>query len=200
MNTPIKLQIIIGATRPARVTDRAAKWALHEAQQMEGVEAELVDMVDYPMPFFNEDISPQFNPDRKPEPAVKKWLDKVAEADAYIIVTPEYNRSTSAVIKNALDFLDFQFAKKPVGLVAHGSTGGAQAVGQLRGMLPGVLAVSVPPATFFSDKAAEHLSKDGELSDELSARPYGPLNALRRTLTETIWYAEALKVARTADK
>jgi NAD(P)H-dependent FMN reductase len=192
----MKLHIIIGATRQGRVSDRVGKWVQSEASKLEGVDAELLDLRDYPMPFFDEAISPQYNPDRKPSPEVQKWLDKVADADAYVVVTPEYNRSTSAVLKNALDYLDFQFAKKPVGIVAHGSTGGAQAVAQLRGILPGVQAISVPAATFFSDRAAEHLSEDGQLSDELSGKPYGPLTALQNTLKETVWYANALAAAR----
>jgi NAD(P)H-dependent FMN reductase len=194
----MKLQIIVGATRQGRVSDRVGQWVKNEAAKVEGVEAEVVDLVDYPMPFFDEAISPQYNPDRVATPEVQKWLDKVAEADAYILVTPEYNRSTSAVLKNALDYLDFQFKQKPVALVAHGSTGGAQAVAQLRGILPGVQAVTVPTATFFSDRAAEHIDEAGVLSEEIAAKPYGPLMSLQNTLKDTVWYAQALKSAREA--
>jgi NAD(P)H-dependent FMN reductase len=192
----MKLQIIAGSTRPGRVSDRVAKWVCNEANKIDGVEAEVVDLVDYPMPFFDEAVSPQYNPSRAPSAEVKKWLDKVAEADAYVLVTPEYNRSPSAVLKNAIDYLDFQFAKKPVALVAHGSTGGAQAVAHLRGIIPGVQAVTVPTATFFSDRAAEHIDEAGNLSEEITAKPYGPLMAVQNTLKDTLWYANALKAAR----
>jgi NAD(P)H-dependent FMN reductase len=124
----MKVQIIIGATREGRISDRLAKWVAKEAESLDSTEVELVDLRDYPMPLFNEAVSPQYSPDRQPKPGVKKWLDKVAEADAYVLVTPEYNRSYPAVLKNAIDYLDFQMAKKPVALVAHGSTGGAQEV------------------------------------------------------------------------
>ena len=192
----MKLQILVGSTRQGRVSDRVGKWVAAEAAKLEGVEAELVDLNDYPLPFFNEAVSPQYNPDRQPEPAVAKWLSKLDEADAYVLVTPEYNRSTSGVLKNAIDFLDFQFKHKPVGLVAHGSTGGAQAVSHLRGIVPGALGVTVPQATYFSDRAAEHIGEDGSLSEELRAKPFGPLAALQNTLNETVWYATALKAAR----
>ncbi len=192
----MKLQIIVGATRPGRVSDRVGAWVQNEANKIEGVESEVVDLVDYPMPFFDEAISPQYNPERAPSVEVQKWLDKVAEADAYVLVTPEYNRSTSAVLKNALDFLDFQFKQKPVALVAHGSTGGAQAVAQLRGIIPGVQAITVPTATFFSDRAAEHIDEAGNLSEEIASKPYGPLMSLQNTLNDTVWYATALKAAR----
>lgn len=192
----MKLQIIVGSTRPGRISGRVGAWVRNEASKIDGVEAEVVDLADYPMPLFDEAVSPQYNPDRKPSSEVKKWLDKVAEADAYILVTPEYNRSTSAVLKNAIDFLDYQFAKKPVGLVAHGSTGGAQAVSHLRGIIPGALGISVPAATYFSDRAAEHITEDGNLSQELTDKPYGPLVALQTTLKDTVWYTNALVAAR----
>lgn len=192
----MKLQVIVGSTRQGRISHRLGSWVSQEARTIEGVDVELVDLADYPMPLFDEAVSPQYNPERKAAPEVQKWLDKVAEADAYVLITPEYNRSTSGVLKNAIDYLDYQFAKKPVGLVAHGSTGGAQAVGHLRGIIPGALGVSVPAATYFSDRVADHVDADGNLSQELQDRPYGPLNAVRTTLAETVWYAKALKAAR----
>ncbi len=192
----MKLQIIIGSVRQGRISDRVGKWVGTEARTIDGVEVEVVDLADYPMPLFDEAISPQYNPDRQPAPEVKRWLDKLAEADAYIIVTPEYNRSLPGGLKNALDYLDFQMAHKPVGLVAHGSTGGAQAVAHLRGIIPALQAVSAPNATFFSDKVADHIDENGVLSQELTAKAYGPLMGIRTTLKDTLWYADALKVAR----
>lgn len=192
----MKLQVIVGSTRDDRVTDRIAAWVATEARNLADTIVEVVDLKEYPMPFFDEAISPQYNPARIPKPEVKKWLDKLAEADAYVLVTPEYNRSTSAVLKNALDYVDFQFSRKPVAIVAHGSTGGAQAVAQLRGILPGVLAVSVPQATFFLGRAAEAIDETGEMQTEMKQNPYGPHAALKRMLDETKWYSDALAAAR----
>ena len=192
----MKLQIIIGSSRQGRQSDRLGAWVYNEAKTLEGVEVELVDLKDYQLPVFDEAISPRFNPDRKPEGAVKQWLDKLAEADAYVIVTPEYNRSVPGPLKNAIDFIDFQVAKKPIGLVAHGVTGGAQSVAHLRGIIPGVLAVSVPEVTYFSDRVAEHIDDDGVLSQELQDKAYGPLSGVRTTLAETVWYGQTLKAAR----
>ena len=192
----MKVQIIVGSTREGRVTDRVAKWVEKEVANLEGAEVEIVDLVDYPMPFFDEAISPQYNPSRTPSAAVKKWLDKVAEADAYVIVTPEYNRSFTAVLKNAIDYLDFQFAKKPVSIVAHGSSGGAQAVASLRVTLPGVLAVTVPQAVFLSARAGEVIDVEGTMSEELAAQPYGPQTNLKAALESLKWYADALALAR----
>lgn len=192
----MKLQVIVGSTRPGRVSHRIGKWAAKEAANLADTEVELLDLADYPLPFFDEPISPQYNPNRQPVAQVKKWLDKVAEADAYVIVTPEYNRSYSAVLKNALDYIDFQFARKPVALVAHGSSGGAQAIGHLRGVIPGLQAVTVPAATYLTGRGSDVIDEDGNMTEEAKAQPYGPHNAIQRTLDETKWYADALAAAR----
>jgi len=189
----MKVQIIVGSTRPGRVSDRVAKWAATEAKdQFDDVE--IIDLQEYTLPFFDELISPQYNPKREPTAEVQKWLDKVAEADAYILVTPEYNRSTSAVLKNALDHLDFQFTKKPVAIVGHGSSGGAQAISHLRGILPAVQAVSTPTAVYLS--VSSSMDENGVLSEEVLANPYGPQTALKNAVSDLKWYAEALAAAR----
>jgi len=193
----MKVLVIIGSTRQGRVSDKLAKWVAKEATNLyKDDQVEALDLADYPMSLFDEPISPQYNPHRQPEQEVKKWLDKVAEGDAYILVTPEYNRSYPAVLKNAIDYLDFQFARKPVALVAHGSTGGAQAVAHLRGVLAGVKSFTTPSATYFSDRAAEVNDEAGNLAADVKSRDYGPDSFLKATLEELKWYADALKVAR----
>lgn len=193
----MKVQIIIGSTRPERQSHKLAQWVANHVSRVEGLDAELVDLRDYDMPMFNEPGSPQYSPDRKPVPAVQKWLDKVATADGYILVTPEYNRSTSGVLKNAIDYLDFQWEKKPVAIVAHGSTGGAQAVSHLRGITAGALAVSVPKAVYFNHQIPAVLNDAGELAEEVKANPYGPESAIQALLADLAWYGQALGANRT---
>lgn len=192
----MKLQVIIGTTRPGRVTDTVAAWVANTAKELPDTMVEVVDLANYKMPFLDEAISPQYNPDRHPSPEVEKWLKKLNEADAFVIVTPEYNRSISGVLKNALDYLDFQFAKKPVGIVAHGSTGGAQAVATLRIALPGLKAAVTPSATFLNGRAGELIDEGGILREEIKKNPYGPHTALMTTLEEVKWYSDALSAAR----
>lgn len=189
----MKIQVIIGSTRPGRATDRLAKWVAAEAQKQTKAEIELVDLADFPLPFLDEPISPQYNPDRKPNEQAKKWLDKIAEADGYVIVTPEYNRTISGVLKNALDYVDYQLAKKPVAIVSHGSTGGAQAVGHLRGIIPGLLAVTVPKVTYVAAWVGQIIDEQGVLDEKAGA---SHLEALTATLEDLQWYSEALSVAR----
>lgn len=187
----MKVQIIVGTTRQGRVTDRAAAWVAKAIAQDGKATAEVVDLVDYPMDFFAEPSSPQYNPNRQPSADVKKWLDKLTEAEAYVIVTPEYNRSIPAVLKNALDQIDFQLARKPVAIVSHGSVGGTFASSNLRTILPQLDAVTVP-ATVYMTGASQLLSEQGELSAEMASNPYGPQAALKKVLDELYWLTESL--------
>lgn len=189
-----KIGVIVGSIREGRQTDRLAKWVAKEVGTHATVE--VLDLRDYSLPFFDEPISPRYNPERKPTAAVKKWLDKVAEFDGYVIVTPEYNRSIPAVLKNALEYLDYQADNKPAAIVAHGTTGGAQAVANLRLTLPGNGIVGIPQALFFSDHLAESINDEGELKQELRDKPYGPQNQIESQTESLLWYTEALKTAR----
>lgn len=194
----MKVQVIVGSTRPQRQSDKLAKWVANHAAKLEDTTVEILDLRDYNLPLLDEPISPQYNPNRKPNEAAQKWLDKLAEAEAYILVTPEYNRSTSGVLKNSLDYIDFQFEKKPVAIVAHGSSGGGQAVGHLRGIVPGLLAVTVPQAVYFAHRVSEVVSEDGEIAEELATKPGGPKSALDSMLANLKWYSDALKAQRTS--
>jgi len=189
-----KIAVVVGSTREGRMTHKLAKWVAAEVGKES--EVEVLDLKDYPMPFFDEPVSPRYNPNRAPVPEVKKWLDKLADFDGYVLVTPEYNRSTSAVLKNALDVLDYQMEQKPVALVGHGSTGGAQAIATLRMALPGIGAVTVPQALFFSDGVGDAIDEEGVLDAELETKPYGPAANLKTAVDSLKWYADALKAAR----
>ncbi len=196
----MKIGIILGATRPERKTERLAKWVLRNTENQPDVEAELIDLVDYPMPFFDEVASPRFNPDRKPDETVAKWLKKLDGFDAVIFVTPEYNHAPSAVLKNAIDYVDWQLNHKPVTLVAHGSVGGARAIVILKEVLSESRAVPIPDAVaFVAGRVGEVISEDGELNADIKAIPHGPQTALDNLLKELIWYANALKTAREKD-
>jgi NAD(P)H-dependent FMN reductase len=191
----MKVQVIIGSTRPGRMTDRLAKWVAAEAAKIEGVTAELVDLLDYPMPFLDEAISPRYNPNRQINEAAGKWVAKIAEADAYIFVTPEYNHSISGVLKNALDYLTFEFVHKPASVVSHGTVGGARATMHLKEILSESQAAVIPKAVAFAG-AGQSIDENGVLDAAVAAEAYGPLTALTGMLTELKWYSDALSVAR----
>jgi NAD(P)H-dependent FMN reductase len=189
-----KIAVVVGSTRQGRQSDKLAKWV---ASELKGKDAsvELVDLLEYPMPFLDEP-SPRYNPERTPDEQTKKWLDKITQFDGYVFVTAEYNRSMTAVLKNAIDVLAYELEDKPVALVGHGSSGGAQAIASLRMALPGVGAVTIPQALFFSDRLSESISDDGQLKKEIADRPYGPQTMLSTQLDKLLWYADALNAAR----
>lgn len=191
----MKLQVIVGSTRPGRTTDRVAKWVAETAKKLPNTEVELVDLRDYDMPLFNEEISPRYNPERKPEAVVQKWMDKITEGDAYVFVTPEYNHSTSGVLKNSFDYLTFQLLRKPTSIVSHGTVGGARAAMHLREILSEARSVVIPTAVAFAG-AGQSIDEDGVLDEEATNRPYGPQTALDGLLSELTWYSDALSAAR----
>jgi NAD(P)H-dependent FMN reductase len=188
----MKIQVILASTRPGRLGERVAKWVADTAQQQPGFDVELVDLADYDLPHFNEAVSPRYNPSRKLSPVVQRWLSKLAEADGYVIVTPEYNHSIPGILKDALDFLDFQIAKKPAAIVSYGTVGGARAAEQLKLVLVEAKAAVVPEAVAI-------IGAQGvidEAGNYVSTASYGPREQLATTLTELEWWAATLKAGR----
>jgi NAD(P)H-dependent FMN reductase len=192
----MKLQVIVGSTRPGRVTEKVAKWVAAEAAQLPETEVELVDLSDYPMPFLDEPRSPRFNPDRHPNAQAQKWMDKIAEGDAYVFVTPEYNHSISSVLKNAIDYLTFEMVRKPATVVAHGTVGGARATMHLKDILSESRAAVTPVQVALVPPALQHIDEDGEADEEITKAEHGAQAALRHALTELEWYSDALAAAR----
>src|SRR5579859_7915590 len=129
----VKIQVIIGSTRKGRFSEKPAHWIFDELKKRQDVDAELIDLRDWPLPFFDESISPSQNKGTYENALAAKWAKKIEEADGFIIVTPEYNHGYSAVLKNALDYVYKEWNKKPVGFVSYGGiSGGTRAVQQLR--------------------------------------------------------------------
>lgn len=193
----MKLGIIIGATRPGRTTPRQASWVAKTAGQVDDIDVEVVDLKDYPLPLFNEAISPRYNPDRKIEPAVQKWIDKLGEFDAYVFVTPEYNHSIPGVLKNAFDFLTWELNRKPAAIVSHGTVGGARAAMHLKEILSEGKAVPIPNFVALAGMS-DLIDEQGNLAEAAKANPYGPQATLESLLEELQWYSNALSAAREA--
>jgi len=96
------ISVIVGSTREGRFSEKPAKWIL---KKREGVDARLLDLRDFPMPFFDQPATPAMpgGPRYKDE-VVQRWTAAVAQSDGFVIVTPEYNYGASAVLKNAIDW------------------------------------------------------------------------------------------------
>jgi NAD(P)H-dependent FMN reductase len=124
-----RVGIILGSTRPNRNGEQVAKWVLEVASGRAHTEFELVDLRDYPLPHLDEPLPPsvgQYQNDH-----TRKWADKIASFDGFVMVTPEYNHSTSGVLKNAIDYLYAEWNNKAVGFVSYGVVGGARAAEHL---------------------------------------------------------------------
>jgi NAD(P)H-dependent FMN reductase len=122
--------IVVGSTRQGRFSERAAAWFHKIAARRTDLSVEIVDLRDYPMPFFDEPASPAWMPPK--DPVAERWAAKLAELDGFVFVTPEYNHGYSAVLKNALDYAFQQFNRKPAAFVGYGGVGAARAIEQLR--------------------------------------------------------------------
>jgi NAD(P)H-dependent FMN reductase len=125
-----KIGIILGSTRPNRNGEQVAKWVYDIATKRSDATFELVDLRDYPLPHLDEGIPPSLGQYQNEH--TKQWAAKIASFDGFVMVTPEYNHSTSGVLKNAIDYLYAEWNNKAVGFVSYGSVGGARAAEHLR--------------------------------------------------------------------
>jgi NAD(P)H-dependent FMN reductase len=125
-----KIGIILGSTRPGRNGEQVARWVQDIAAQRRDAEFELVDLLDFPLPHLDEPVPPSLGQYQNDH--TKRWAEKIASFDGYVFVTPEYNHSTSGVLKNAIDYLYAEWNNKAVGIVSYGSVGGARAAEHLR--------------------------------------------------------------------
>lgn len=187
-----KIAIVIGSTREGRFADQPAQWIYDLGKQRSDLDFEIVDLRDYPMPFFDEPASPAWVPSKSE--VAKKWQDKVDEFDGFIFTVAEYNHGPTAVLKNAFDYAYPSWNNKPAAFVGYGSAGGARAVEQLR--LQAIELQMVPIRTgvhIFWQIMQE--ANGGKNLDE-----FGFLNETGTNMLDQLaWYAKALKTARDAD-
>ena len=154
----------------------------------------MLDLRDYPMPFFDEVASNAWAPTQN-EVAVK-WQKKLAEFDGYIFVVAEYNRSITGALKNALDQAYVEWARKPAGIVAYGSVGGTRAAEHLRliavelQMVPVRNGVHIGGGDFF--KVHPGFGGSGNLADI-----EGSISASATAMLDDMaWWAKATMAAR----
>ena len=192
-----KLLVIVGSTRPTRSADLVLPWLTQKVSGHEAFDAEIVDLRDWPLPIFTEHagtIGDLADPTYS-EPLVRAWNQKVKQADAFIVVTPEYNHSIPAVLKNAIDtvWLSFGFRNKPVAAVGYsGSIGaGIRAIEHLAHVF--VEAEAVPLRnTVVIPFVREAFGADGEpVNPEMGIR-------LQVMLEDLAWWSAALQNARAA--
>ncbi|MFI1378581.1 NADPH-dependent FMN reductase [Embleya sp. NPDC020886] len=186
--TPLRLAILVGSTREGRFAPTVAAWIRARAAEYSDLTVDVVDPVETPLPT----VFPAFG--QPPAPGTAELLAKVsprlAAADAFVIVTPEYNHSFPAALKNAIDWHNPEWHAKPVGFVSYGGlSGGLRAVEQLRVVLAELHAVTVRDTVSFHG----HWDRFDAAGDAIDPAA----NAAAKTmLDQLVWWAHALREAK----
>ncbi|TPJ39625.1 NADPH-dependent FMN reductase [Mesorhizobium sp. B2-6-5] len=188
-----KIAIVIGSTRAARFADVPTQWIAKIAKAHADIDVEIVDLRDFPLPFFDEVASSAWAPSQNE--VAQRWQKKVAGFDGFIFTAAEYNHGPTAVLKNAIDYAANEWNKKPAGFVGYGSVGGSRAVEQLR-----LHAVELQMAPV---KSAVHIAWDDFLAVRQGEKKLEDLEHLNQAaaalVNDVAWWAKVLKAARAAD-
>jgi NAD(P)H-dependent FMN reductase len=192
-----KLLVIVGSTRPTRAADHVVPWLAAKIARHEAFDPETADLRDWSLPIFGEHFGTigDFSDPTYSQPIVKAWNTKIKEADAYIVVTPEYNHSIPGGLKNAIDsvWVSFGFRNKPVAFVGYsgGIGGGIRAIEHLAHVF--VEAEAVPLRSSVVIPAVT--SAFGE-----QGQPVNPMTdaAADVMLDDLAWWSAALEKARAA--
>ena len=187
------ISVIVGSTREGRFSEKPAQWIFEHLRKRKEIEARLLDLRDFPMPFFDQPVPPAM-PGRPPYPneVVQKWTAEIAASDGFVFVTPEYNYGTSAVLKNAIDWVYPEWNRKAAAFVSYGSAMGARAVQQLREtaievqMAPIRSSVPIPVATLWAHFQGGDVDKGLAEMDQQAAA----------MIDDLLWWTSALKAAR----
>jgi NAD(P)H-dependent FMN reductase len=180
------VSVIIGSTRRSRFSEKPARWIFEHLQKREGIEPRLLDLRDFPMPFYEDHPTT--------DQTVQRWREAIAASDAYIVVSPEYNYGPPAVLKNAIDWVYREWNRKPVAFVSYGSVGGARTVQQLREisvelqLAPIRFSVHIPAAVLKANR------EGGDIEKELTALD----RSATAMIDDLLWWTAALKTARAA--
>ena len=192
-----KLQIIVGSTRDGRAAEPIIGWLTDRAKAHGAFDVEVLDLRNWPLPIFQETfatIGDMADPTYS-DPIVRAWNRKIAEADAYLFITPEYNHSVPAVLKNAIDsvFVSWAFRNKVAAFAGYsgGPVGGARAVEHLAHI---AIEVELVPL-----KQSLIIGKVGQAFDE-AGKPTDPMTdvAAGIVLDDLAWWSAALEPARAA--
>ena len=188
------ISVIVGSTRQGRFSEKPAQWILGHLKKRDDVEVRLLDLRDFPMPFFDQPVPPAM-PGRPPyeNEVVQKWTSEIAQADGFVFITPEYNFGTSAVLKNAIDWVYPEWNRKAAAFVSYGGAAGVRSVQQLREtaielqLAPVRSSVHIPGASLWA-----HF-QGGDVDAGL-AELDGISEAM---IDDLLWWTAALKTART---
>src|SRR3954469_16827099 len=186
--TPL-IQIILGSTRAQRRGDPIAHWLAGLAGARDDLSCQLVDLARFELPFLTT-APPPMRPDPR-DPAAQEWSETITAGDGYVFVVPEYNHGYPGAVKNALDHLFAEWARKAIGFLSYGAAaGGVRAIEQLRQVAIELDMVPVRRQVAIS-RVWGALDERGELRDP----PTADAHAL---LADIAWWGGALRDGRVA--
>jgi NAD(P)H-dependent FMN reductase len=185
-----RIAIIISTTRAARFGHKPAQWVKDIAAQRDDIETEIVDLRDFPMPFFDEVATNAWAPTQNP--VGQQWQKKIAEFDGYIFVTAEYNHGIPASLKNALDYAYPEWNRKTAAFVGYGAVGGARAIEHLRLVAAELQLATVRSAVYIQGADFMAVWKEGKDLKDISYLQAG----VKDMLDQLVWWTKALKTAR----
>ncbi|HEY4995765.1 MAG TPA: NAD(P)H-dependent oxidoreductase [Aestuariivirga sp.] len=189
----LKIAIIISTTRAARFGHKPAQWVKDIAVDRKDIETEIVDLRDFPMPFFDEVASNAWAPSTNE--VAQRWQKKIAGFDGYIFVTAEYNHGIPAVLKNALDYAYPEWNKKAAAFVGYGAVGGARAVEQLRLVAAELQLATIRAGVYIQGADFMAVWQQGKELKEITYLEKGVTDML----DQLTWWTKALKSARDQD-
>jgi NAD(P)H-dependent FMN reductase len=184
----MRIAIVVGSTRPHRQAPGVADWVFERAGGRTDAEFELVDIADYHLPLLDEPLPPSMGQYAKEH--TKRWAATVESFDGFVFVTPEYNHSVPAALKNAVDYLYAEWNNKSIGFVSYGSAGGTRAVEAWR-----LIAAEVQMADV---RAQVFLPFDKSFDDQMKFTPGDEAaKALEEVFDQVVAWAGALRPLRT---
>lgn len=191
-NNTLNLVVIVASVREGRFGPVVASWLAEQADSHGGFDVDVVDLADVEIPLSLPAASPKYAGDDYPRPAGMRHLTEALEsADAFVVITPEYNHSYPASLKSAIDWHFTQWTAKPVAFVSYGgAAGGRHAVLHLENVLTELHAVTIRDGLAFPNYFTAW--QDGRPLD-----PDAPGYA-KSLLDQLAWWAGALKSAREA--
>jgi NAD(P)H-dependent FMN reductase len=188
----LKVGMIVGSTRQNRFADTPVKWMVEGAATRVDLRLEVLDLRDYPLPFYNEPAPPAYTGGVYTQPEAETWRKRVGEFDAFIAVAAEYNHGPTAVLKNAFDSAYLEWQRKPIAFVGYGGVGAARAIEHLRG-----IAIELQMAPIRHEVNIGMEPYLGIIRNGRTLNDYEYLVQNRGLVFDhLVWWGEALKAAR----
>lgn len=185
----LSIGVILGSSRPNRSGEAVAQWFMEQTKNFKEATFTFIDLKDVNLPMFDETTPPLMH--QYANDHTKAWAEKIASFDAFIVVTPEYNHSFPAVLKNAFDYVNLEWNKKAIGFVSYGATsGGLRAVEQLR-----LVAVELQMANV-REQISIPFIWEAINPENGSINPDYVKGTPELLIKDVLWWGEALKAAR----